>query len=415
MSSNIDKLRASQYVDNFNWQRLVRRELRNEAKQEAIKQQDELEQTLFTEKSLTKGETNETHGPGFDKYIMVPQDLQAATESDFDPDLVNQLLASSMDEGELEVMFNSFEKQNITKEKAETILNRLLDASEESSEAMLGGFIKNLNLNIAEIFVLLNYLFAEVSKKDQQKKKLLALLKNLLKKVDQQNSAYLTEFFSLMNNPLVKQNPKLAHGVASLSSGTIDMSSISDTLKFIHDYLENDFSNLVSKCIRLRFHVLSRLTKTNLSFENKHELSQYTTCERNLITVNSMYLKVDHFKTDVNQSDIWKLKISGEYADMIKAIVAFTESSIVTTMSMKNFVKSFGIDKDIKTLSGFKNKLIQFLSEMPMVVFNNTNSQRQKVIQGIRNLFAVMHDDGGEANKSNFEFLRPKKIPISYI
>lgn len=353
-------------------------------------------------------------GEQFKSYFVEKHDFQISNSDNdtFDPTLLNQLFSSYIETAETDVLFEFFDKKSLSKKGVDELSDTLLSCDEDLADGELDSFIKNGGFNLAEIYTILTYLYEEISKKEQKKKKLLGLLQRLLATLGQQNSGYLFEFFNLANHPLVANNLKLANGIANLAAGNISSASIKDTIAFIREYLENDFTNLVSKCLRLRSHVLSRLTKTNVMFEDRQELSHYMKFEKNLITVNSIYLKLNNFNTAITKSKVWDVTLSDNYAEIISALLSFTELPMVTELAIKNLIRGLGIIKSPSQLTGFRNKIIQLLSGMPIVIFNNQDNHRQKIIQGLRNSFNHVKVETGE---EKFTFIAPRKKLISYV
>jgi len=434
-------------LDNDKKQHMLdKRFIRNQLKKNAqIKEQEErlnLFKTVADGDKLEdqQSELNAAHKKyqnQFNKYLRPVAETDINLEAILDVDVISYIASSTyIDTEEVEVLFDFIDKEYDLKNKTEAFLNEgLLTVSEESGGAFLDEFIKSNGLGLAEIYVVLNYLFEEVNKREKHKKKLLALLKKLIQKMEQQNSGFLSEFFSLLEHPLVKNEPKIAKGMAKLSDGNVNPSSLNEVVKFVTHYLDNDFTNLVSKCMRLRAHVLTRLNtklaKHSGNFELDNELALYINFENNLITLNSIYYRLNRFKTNVERSAVWQIAMDNNYAELIKAILAFVDLPLVSEMSFKTLMRGLGVQKTFNNLVGFKNELIRFLGGMPIEIYKGVEAaqkeQRKRIIDGLRKLFGEREgsasgsnsysqgDDNTQDQKYDYGFLKPRKAPIDYI
>lgn len=414
---NIAERVQAAHLDSLNRHRILMKQQRLEAQEQAAKEQEVSVDNYFSEQALPNNTKLNSVEQDFKHYALQEQSfVSGGDDASFDPNLLNNVFTAYLEDAEVDTIFEYVDKENkLTREKSENLLDSLLSMDEDVADSELSGFVKGNKLSMAETYILLGFLYEEISKRDQKKKRLLKLLRDLLKKVGQQNSAYLFEFFSLANHPQVKNNPKLANGLANLAAGTgeANIATVREAISFIKESLENDFANIVSKCMRLRVHILSRLTQSQNSFENKQEVANFMKFEKNLIVVNTMNVRVNSLKDGIAATHVWDVTFSDDHASILEAIISFAESTMVTELGIKNLIRGFGISKNMDELVGFRNKIIQFFSSMPVEIFNGQDSHRQKLIHGLRNSFNFTRNDKKEVN---FDFfIKPKKILLQYV
>lgn len=106
------------------------------------------------------------------------------------------------------------------------------------------------------------------------------------------------------------------------------------------------------------------------------------------------------------------IKLIKDDVRVIQELLAFADLQVVTELSIKNLLKNIGITGTPSELLGFKNKLIQLLHKLPVVMFKNSDEHKAKIIQGVRKTFYTtnVQEDGVE-----FSFLRKDRTPITYI
>ena len=333
-------------------------------------------------------------------------------DAEFNPNIISKLLKSYMSAVDLKTLLAFCNSKKLSQEKLDELLKNLLSAPEEEATSIIDGFLSGDEFNMAEIFAVLSFLLDEVSKKEQGKrKKTLALLQELLEKLSQQNSAFLSEFFALTQNALVAQSPKMAGGLANLSSGNISIASLKNTLKFVEEYLDADFENLVSKCIRLRVHTLARLTAEHLSFEDKSELGNYLRCEKNLILINSVYAKFNKFREEIHEDKIFGITLSADNIKAINSVLNFAENLTVSNLVMRSFLQGIGAGDSLLSDANFKNRILKLFEQMPASIFIDS-ATRQKVLAGIRSLKST---DDTQNPTDHFKFIRRSKNRVNEV
>ncbi|MDQ5921562.1 MAG: hypothetical protein QG673_1621 [Pseudomonadota bacterium] len=188
--------------------------------------------------------------------------------------------------------------------EVDTLLSNIVQQDDGSAEAGVAEFFNTHSFNPAQIYLALNYMYDTLVKKYKGKTKLLALIMKLIKQYESQESAYLFEFFSILRQPSLKANTALANGIAMANSGNMAVVSVKSMFGFIKDSLGGKFENLVSTCMKNRAHILKRLTKDNISFEQKSELAEYLKFEKTLIAVHSTYILATKLRDLQNKTGI---------------------------------------------------------------------------------------------------------------
>lgn len=345
------------------------------------------------------------------KYILSTNNFDNVTAESYNPDVISNLLASYMSSTEIDVMFDYVDDGDISKSDVDDLLDKISSADEEAATGIISEFFDGAELGTGVIFTVLTYLYEELAKKEKKKKKTLALLQQLLEKFSKQNSAFLAEMFQMKNHPQIKQSPKLAAGLANLSAGNITIDSLKKAISFVDKYLDADFKKIVSKCLRLRMHTLSRITKGKLTFEDKTELGGFVRCEKNLIVVNSIFNSFDKFRDEVKQNILADKNLLGNNVEPLNSLVEFAENTMVNSFILKNLLTGIGFDKNFHSDLRLRSKIVELFQHLPMALFEDDNKKRQKLIEGLRT-FKI---NASTEEKQTFSFIKQQKKLIKLV
>nr|MBP9743495.1 hypothetical protein [Burkholderiales bacterium] len=356
-------------------------------------------------------------------------------------------------------------EEGMSFEAVDSLVNNVVSLDDASAEGEVAEFFNANNFNSAQIYMILNYMYDTLTKKYTGKSKLLALVMKLIKQFENQESAYLFEFFSILRQPQLKANTALINGMALVNSGNAAVASVKSMLGFIHDSLNGSFENIVSTCMKNRAHILKRLSGEKISFEQKSELAEYLRFEKTLIALHSTYMLAKRWRDDQKrkkptwknandedeedeynnepqnklQSRINKLKRKRQNGTkmelevkknkeeakdpkapeimlelieddhkLVSSLSGFAESGNVSEMSVINLCKQI-INGNSKIFTiGFLNRLIYFYSKLPSLIYGYSEAQQEKIVHGLRN--CVSQASAREKNnaKVTFSFLKKR-------
>lgn len=293
----------------------------------------------------------------------------------------------------------------------DALVDELAKLGDIMAENKLAVFFDSKELNLAQIYLALNYIAESLLNKYKIKKRLRNLVMGLLSDLESQESAYLFEFFALAKHPSLKGKIGLINGMAALNSGNLTVTSVKQMLGFIRDSLNGEFDGLVSSCLRKRVHILERLNNKAISFEDKTELAEYLAFEKNLIAVNSIYLQIRKFKEEC-LSGKKPVVMTDNYLTLVSTFVNFAESLSINELAINNMYKQAGISS--KQLHfGFLNRLIELYNSLPNLIYNDNLQIRQKIIDGLRN--AIRNYESASHNGSKFAFIKKDKLDQNII
>lgn len=412
----VDRIAGSlrdNFLNAFRQQQIKKKQLLENITKESEISDANIEQDNMFNTQANQGSGLQTMDDINNKYILTETNFSSEAARGFDPNVLSNLLASYMSAAEMDVLF-SYVEDEVSLDDVNKLLDEVDGAEDGEVSGLINGFFEGPELEPGAIFAVLTYLYEEVKKKQRKREKTLSLLKNLLEKFAQQNSAYLAEFFQAVNNPTIKKSPKLAAGLANLAAGNISVESLKGAIDFVDKFLEGDYDDIVSKCIRLRIQVLARMTKPKLSFEEKTELSSFVQCEKNLITINSVNNDYKKFKYLVESEVLEGAEVKSETSTVVKNIVDFANNSIIGGFALKMLLTNLGIDKDHQNDIHVKTKLVDMFVHLPMALFGDDVKKRLKFIESMRT-FKISNEGNESQGKSAFSFIKPRKAPIKLI
>ena len=407
-------------LDDLNWHRRQTKLNRLHGKEEAIKFEDELELNTFfqehveevSEEYLQESEQKVKYlARGLDSRTL-SNNVQEKSTSQF----CEEFVAKYALEVAVEPLLEMFNDEKLDKEKLHGLLNSLLNEDEALNENTLSGYFAKSSLSIAQIYLLLVFLFDEIHKKGPQRKKLLNLLSGLITKLEHQESAYLFEFFSIAKHPSLGADLMTGDAMAKVAAGTTRLKNLRDTLDHVEKNFKGRFDNLVSNNLRYKSQILQRLTKAELSLEDKAELVEYLSFEKHIILVHSLYLQCVKFRRQLAENKQLSLALSNNYCNLIRGTLSLSEANLVTLPLVNAFLNQAGVGAaEQKNRLGILNVLINFLTNLPLTIFNDIPAQKQKVIHGLRNL-ARIDVKAPTANENKFSFLKKDNLKlINYI
>ncbi len=424
INRNVPIVQSSKGIDmnEFNHNRLIRNRIRKENHQKDLKFDDmrnerATQSKMIDEQNVEASADNMDHAnqEDFLRYVNHGTSLsqKLANVATYSNKNVEKLMAKYKAEISLDELSTFFEDDKLEQDKLDGLANELAGGEDSMAEGILSDFIAKNNLDKAQIYVMLSYLVGVLNSEQKHREKLRKLVASLLKKLEQQESAYLFNFFNLLENKELQKKPKLVKTLAEMAAGDISITTIKQSSRFVEESLEDDYDNLVSKCIKYRVHILKRLNNMDLSFEDKTELIDYFKFEKNIIILQSVYSRLGKLNNYIKEV---KKGVVNEYGNSsrVGAVFSFSELSMFSDSALSVLIRNLGFEIDIKKSTGFINELVRFFISLPLEVFNSTSGQKQKVVEGLRqklqNAGSTATKDGG-----SFGFIKPARLLIQYI
>lgn len=313
---------------------------------------------------------------------------------------------------ELAVLTEYLSDTKVSFKELDEFVENMARMSDNLAEERLAMFLDAKQYSFAQIYLVLNYLLGIIQERFSAKKRLKKLLMSLLAELENQESAYLCEFFSLFNHPSLKGKIELIDGLASVNSGNSSINSIKQMICFVRDSLNGEFDGLISVCMKKRVHILKRLGKKSISFEEKTELAEYLGFEKFLIMLHSIYCKVREFRKR-SMEGRKAVILNDNYLTLINAIVNFADSANVSDLSINNMFKQIGLSSR-QVHIGFINRLISLYGSLPIQVYNDNPQTQQKIMDGLRNTLRSSVENK-EQSQNKFSFLKQSKDPHNFI
>jgi len=285
---------------------------------------------------------------------------------------------------------------------ADLLLNRLSNDSAQSVEAIIN-FLKAGKLSIAESYIILNYMHQKLLRKSSLK----SLLRSLIVKLEQQESAFLFlfDFFALSKNPALKNHPDIIESVVRLNTGQINLESLRDTIHYIREK-DLDVEQLVSGYIKYHLKIIQKLQASVSSFEERTMIAQFIGMEKKFIMVYSMFLKVREFlRQFFTQAGVLD---NINYNSLLLSILNFAEAPEISKAAVTTLLKNFPAgSKEGKV--GFLNQLIHLYNLFPGEIFAS-DKDRQSFFEGIRS-YIVQNDPLQQRllNHKPFDYFRNSK------
>lgn len=320
--------------------------------------------------------------------------------------IINDYKAKYIEVDELNVLMEFFKNDNILFKEIDSFLGEMVKFGDSQALMSLDKFLGAGKFNNAQIYMILNYIYDLLAKKFPRREQLRRSVLNVLKKFELQESAYLCNFFSILNHPEVKSNINLAEGLALVASGNIELGTVKQSLALVKKLTGNNLDNLVSSCMKHLASVLHSLTKKDDSFETKTALAEYINFEKSLIVINSTHLKIQKFKQQLTEHKNPVL-LSEHNCNLLDGVINFSETALMNDNAIKNLYKQLGVN--LMTISdGFPNQLIPLFDSLPMLVYNYINPQKQKIIEGLKNY--VQNRTTKQTSKASFSSILKSEL-----
>jgi len=334
INRNVPIVQSSKGIDmnEFNHNRLIRNRIRKENHQKDLKFDDmrnerATQSKMIDEQNVEASADNMDHAnqEDFLRYVNHGTSLsqKLANVATYSNKNVEKLMAKYKAEISLDELSTFFEDDKLEQDKLDGLANELAGGEDSMAEGILSDFIAKNNLDKAQIYVMLSYLVGVLNSEQKHREKLRKLVASLLKKLEQQESAYLFNFFNLLENKELQKKPKLVKTLAEMAAGDISITTIKQSLRFVEESLEDDYDNLVSKCIKYRVHILKRLNNMDLSFEDKTELIDYFKFEKNIIILQSVYSRLGKLNNYIKEV---KKGVVNEYGNSSRVGAVFSFS-----------------------------------------------------------------------------------------
>ncbi len=258
---------------------------------------------------------------------------------------------------------------------ADILLKRLARDGTQSVELIIN-FLMAAKLTIAESYIILNYMYETQKRKKNSLKETLG---HLLIKLEQQESAYLFNFFAISKNPLLNNHPEILESVVRLNTGQINLEGLKETIQYIREK-NLDVAELVSGYVKYHLKIIEKLQLAVSSFEERSMIAQFIGMEQKFIKVYSIFLKVRDFIQKFFTSA--KVPENLNYNSLLLSLFNFAEVAEISSLAINTLLKSFPAEKKNNQV-GFLNHIIQLYDALPQEIFASDKT-RQSFFEGIR-------------------------------
>jgi hypothetical protein len=203
--------------------------------------------------------------------------------------------ARLLDSNELEVLCSYYEDSAIDDE-FESLSKKIEDCDEGQELSILNGVFEVKEISNAQKYYLLMFLHQKL-KQNPEKENFSKTLQSYILQFEEQNSGYLFEFFSLIDNDKVTKqfSPDAIDALASINSAELNINDLRTCINVIEQISGNDFSHIISLYMQSRVHQLRALKAYTGSHDDKSKLYELLSFERNLVQIHSLYLIQNDF------------------------------------------------------------------------------------------------------------------------
>jgi len=373
------------------------------------KEQQELE-ALVAEQNIEDGTNDVISEPAqnFNNEVstIAKQFMQGnltGTAPQFSQQMLNEFVARYAEEMDIEALLKFFGDDKISSKSLDELCEEM--EAKENGENILAKFFQTRSLSNGQIYIILSYLLEYFK---LRKSKYQALAARLLEQLEEQDSAYLFEFFQITKaNSTQQMSFTNLDALAKSASGNVNSSSLTDIIKFIHDAFDDDYSQLVSNCVKYRLKILNNAQQRIMSFEDKANLGDYLLFEKHLIVIHSTYIKLRHLLTSIREQNP---KSKENYSQMLTATINFAQANFISDLTFNNMMRSMAIITD-KLTHSVVLKIIVLFRSLPIEIFNQDGKQQQKVVDGLTQQ-AEKRANNDENQENQFGFLKPLKKSI---
>lgn len=321
-----------------------------------------------------------------------------------------QYLLSSED---IDAVIDSFGDGKTKKDQFKSLAEKIADAPEGSEEDLLDSAVKSVCSSKAEIYLLLLYVL-EYIKSRESKKKLLERFEQIKEEFEKQENGYLFEFFSIqkMTENITQSNvntAKFINQMAEVSSGSVSLENLKQTLDFVRGLFGDDFHKMVSLFMKIRTLQLQKINKQFLAQEEKSELSNLLRQENLIIILNTLY--------NQSKKSVEKLKkvepLQEKYGEFISQLITTIDSMFISPDSIAMIGKTLGIKPENKQLlNTLLSELLRIYIAAPLVIFNN-QANRIKLLDTLRSITTKILPVQKEGE--TLSFLKKKKKLIKFV
>jgi hypothetical protein len=403
--SLIDSVSPANYIpSSVADSKQLARQLRNRRKEEQLLESREFEGV--EENATETAGSRQAQNFGNELSNIARQYLQgnnlSGSAPEFSQQMLNEFVARYAEEVDVKSLLKFFGEDKLTNSRLDDLCNEM--EANENGENVLVKFFQTHNFSHGEIYIVLSYLLEYFKLKKSKYKDLVA---HLLEQLEEQESAYLFEFFQLTKANLGQLNFGNMDAIAKSAAGTINSGSLIDIIGFINNAFSGDYSELVSNCIKYRLKFLKDAELKIMNFEDKAKLGDYLLFEKHLIVINSTYLKLKYMMEKVRDNKVTK---PDNYSNMLTATINFAQANFISDLTFNNMLRGISIAPDSINHS-IVLKIIMLFRGLPLEIFNADDKQQSKVIEGLRQQATKY---GKDVNSSPFSFIKSTKKSIVF-
>ncbi len=415
--------------DNNDW--MLRKTQRKQSmlehekyEREMAKEQKDVEQ-LFEHQETSHNES--IHQNAWEHMLMneiggnneVTEIINKEAIVELEQNVLRSFSSRYLSEDEIKILFEFCDDIGFS-EKTQKLGDELLDCDEGTESDMLNKFFAKEQLNTAQSYMVLCYIMAQLHAK-KRKKLFEKQLSEWLQRFEEQESAYLFEFFNIQNNTQISKQIK-QHDLgqlAQLASTKQQTATLRQIIQLIADTFNNKFDSMVSLYMKLKVRQLTQLTQLKLNVEEKAQLFDLINLEKLLMIINSVYIKQNAFYNQLIQA---KLAVEGVVgSDTSQALITTTilcEASFVSELTIDKLIRQWQLNElQGQSYLRFLAEIIIFLQTLPLELFNHNPVNLQKIVSGIRSLLVDKSQNAAPLASTNtgLDILKPKSRLIKYV
>lgn len=377
LKNSIDDIKHSRWIKN---QQRKERNLEN-----VIHQNNNLSHNIIDAESY--GNTEKMAEQFHSTLMQVTPDAESI-ESDV---LVN-FASCYITELEVSSLLKTLKGSKLDEKELESFSQEL--SNSENPAAFLEDYFRNSQLNIGEIYIVLTFLHQSFNKK---KHKFSEHLKKLLYMLEQQEPAYLLEFFSLVQHLGLE-----SHAYAQISSKNVSLSTVRQVINFIKQNMNGDYTNNLHNYIKYNSKLIAKYSYLNSNYEDDIMLAESLKLEKNLFVLQSLITQIHQVYNTLKTSP------SSDLSSPLIGILDFSELVIVSDYALNTLLQALNYKKTPDNYVTVIKSLLDLFYKMSLAVYDYKEEQQQKVIDGIRNILSKNNNQG-------VSFLKPTKKVIEFI
>jgi hypothetical protein len=316
---------------------------------------------------------------------------------------------------EIETLLDATDLTKEKKQKFKDLAENLSGTILGDEEALIDEAAKVIcKGNVATIYLMLCYLYEDLSK-SKAKKELQERLKKIIDMLERQESAYLFNFFSSKNLLTSNNSPNLTQlndSMAKISAGTVKLGTLKQTLEFLTTHLnDSELHKMVSLFMKFQAKNFKTMALYADNNENRENIANLLKQERNLILLNSIYNLCKKLFQEFKKVK----EINEKYGQFMGQIIGILESSTLNFDYVLNMQKTLGINAsneqpDINRDKFFTKELQKLLTKLPQPIFQS-DSGRNKVLDVVKGIIiGIEKYDANLKQPSGLSFIRKKEI-----